>query len=98
MNKTFTCQWCGNVFPVDRNRSRKYCNHTCAGYGKAKPVKIITKDGEVLYFRNINQAAEALFYENTTIQKWIRGHIKSMAGYKAEFITMSEYERCKDGV
>lgn len=98
MNKVSACEWCGRTFAVTRNRNRKYCDHVCAGYGKARPVKIITKDGEELYFRSVSQAAEALFYEIVTVQKWITGHNKSAAGYRAEHISMSEYERCKNGV
>lgn len=87
--KTAKCLYCGEEFPYNDTKPRKHCSHTCAGYGHTKPVKITLEDGEVLRFRNANQAARELNYSLWAIYHWV----KYCKNKKTEYISLEEYER-----
>lgn len=86
--KTAKCLHCGEEFPYNDTRLRKYCSQNCARYGCAKPVKITLKNGEVKYFRSAKVAAEALRYSLWAIHHWVK-YCKSK---KTEYISLEEYE------
>lgn len=89
--KTAKCLHCGEEFPYNDTRPRKYCSQNCARRERSKPVKItFYKNGEVKYFRSAKVAAEKLCYSLWTIQRWATKYCKSK---QTEYISLEEYEK-----
>lgn len=89
----YKCLRCGKNFKAPPKQKRKYCSIACSNGAKRKPLKITYPDGSVHYFKHAADVAKMLYFDNKTIGNWALGKVRSLEGYKAEYISKEEYEK-----